>query len=106
MVPAQRAHIYRIQFDPEIAVLGLIVSADWLNAQSDEYMVAQVTASGADQRGMPGSVRLTSGDPAFGYIVCRDVGMVDHEEVKEDLGEVSMETMNEVSNALKLVLSL
>lgn len=105
-VYAQRGHIYRIAFHPDVTVLGLIVSTDKHNRDRDEYITVQVTSGSGDQRGLPGSVRLGAGDPGYGYVVVRDIGMVGDEELREDLGEVSPETMAEVGRALKMVLGL
>lgn len=103
---AQRGCVYRIELEPGVTVLGLVVTADWINRHSSEYAVVQVTSASGDQRGLAGAVRLTSGDPAFGWVVCRDIGMVAHEELKEELGPLSADTMTLVSTALKQVLGL
>jgi mRNA-degrading endonuclease toxin of MazEF toxin-antitoxin module len=105
-IDPRRGHIYRVAIEPEITVLVLLVSGDWLNRQSTEYAAVQVTSARVDQSGFPGSVRLTAGDPAFGWIVCRDIGMVAHEELKEDLGPVSAETLMRTGTALKQALGL
>lgn len=100
---ARYAHVYRICLDGDVTVLGIIVSNDRLNSTYDEYITAQVTTS-KDHDGTAGSVRLKSGDPAFGYIICRDIGMVERDELREDLGPVSLETQLEMEKALRHVL--
>jgi mRNA-degrading endonuclease toxin of MazEF toxin-antitoxin module len=101
----KRGHVYRVVLGQGSAVLGLILSNDRHNAEYDEYVTAQVAAS-REHEGTGGSVRLKSGDPAFGYVICRDIGMVHREELKEDVGPLSMETMIEVERTLKQVLGL
>jgi mRNA-degrading endonuclease toxin of MazEF toxin-antitoxin module len=102
---AKRGHIYRVALEQDSTVLGLILSNDRLNGEYDEYVTAQVAAS-KDHEGTGGAVRLKSGDPVFGYVICRDIGMVHQEELKEDLGKLSMETMVEVERSLRTVVGL
>lgn len=102
----QRGHIYRVAFDTKTTVLGLVVSADWLNSQSNDYATVQVTSASTDQTGLPGSVRLNSGDPTSGWVVCRDIGMVHLDELTEDIGPISLDTEIQVNHALKRVLGL
>ena len=84
-------------------MLGIVVSNNRLNDTYDEFITAQVATS-KEHDGTAGSVRLKSGDPAFGYIICRDIGMVALDELKEDLGPVSLETQVEMERALRQVL--
>jgi mRNA-degrading endonuclease toxin of MazEF toxin-antitoxin module len=102
-IEARYGHIYRVCLEPDVTVLGVIVSNDRLNSIYDEYITAQVATS-KEHDGTAGSVRLKSGDPVFGYVICRDVGMVLHEELVEDLGPVSLETRVEVERTLRQVL--
>lgn len=103
IIEARYGHIYRLCLDQDVTVLGIIVSNDRLNALYDEYITAQVATS-KEHDGTAGAVRLNPGDPAFGYIICRDIGMVLQEELKEDLGPVSLETRVEMEQALRRVL--
>jgi mRNA-degrading endonuclease toxin of MazEF toxin-antitoxin module len=59
-----------------------------------------------EPRRFPYWVRLGSGDPGFGYVVVHDLDRVEAEELKEDLGELSTESMFEVERALKSILGL
>ena len=101
----KRGHVFRVVLGQGPTVLGLVLSNDRHNTEYDEYVTAQVAAS-KEHEGTGGSVRLKSGDPAFGYVICRDIGMVHREELKEDIGPLSMETMLEVERTLKQVLGL
>lgn len=101
-IVARYGHVYRICLGQDV-VIGVIVSNDRLNSTYDEFITAQVATS-KEHDGTAGSVRLKSGDPAFGYIICRDIGMVLREELEEDLGPVSMETRVEMERTLRHVL--
>lgn len=96
-------HIYRLRLDTDTRVMGVIVSNNRLNAQFDTYIAAQVAVS-KEHDGTIGSVRLNSGDPVFGYIICRDIGMIHDEEILEDLGPLSLETRTEMERTLRSVL--
>lgn len=96
-------HVYRIRLDPETRVIGVIVSSNRLNSQFDTYIAAQVAVS-KEHDGTLGSVRLNSGDPVFGYIICRDIGMIHDEEILEELGPLSLETRTEMERTLRSVL--
>lgn len=104
-IRAQRGHVYRIAFEPDVVVLGLVVSSDRINGAHTDYATVQITGSKLHEDTF-GAVRLRSGDPAFGHVVCRDIGMVHQSELKEDLGQLSMETQVAVDKALKTVLGL
>lgn len=104
-IAARHGNIYRIALEPDVVVLGLIISIDRLNDRHPDYTTVQVTASKLHE-GTFGAVRLNSGDPAFGYVICRDSGMVRQEELKEDLGRLSMESLDNVKKALRLVYGL
>lgn len=104
-IVAKRGHVYRIALAQDVIVRGIILSNDRLNDGRDEYIVAQIVAS-KEHEGTGGAVRLTSGDPAFGYIICRDLGMVHHDELKEDLGPVTLETIVALQRSLRNVLGL
>lgn len=105
MITAQRGHIYRIAFTPDTVVLGLIISADRFNERSQEYAALQVSANPVHEY-TAAAVRLSAGDPAFGHVICRDIGMIHHGELKEDLGALTMSTLLDVEHRLKRFLGL
>lgn len=104
-VTAKRGHVYRIAMEPDVIVMAVIVTIDWLNDQRDFYSACQITTSRVHE-GTLGAVRLKSGDPAFGYVICREVTSVYADELKEDLGPVSIETMMEIERSLRRVFGL
>ena len=97
--------MYRIDLEGDAILLGLVVSNNRHNEQYPQHHVVQISASKLHE-GTAGAVRLGSGDPAFGYVICRDILMVRREELKEDLGELSTETLLAVERALRMVLGL
>lgn len=101
-----RGHIYRIITSPETPMLCLVVSVNTHNARENVHTAVLVTADRNVPAGMPSWIRMNSGDPAFGHAVCSHIAPVHRSTVKEDLGEVSMETMLAVGNALKRQLGL
>lgn len=107
-IAPQRGHVYRVMIGPtaESAILCLVVSSNAHNAQESKYACVLVTSERNAPAGLPSWVRLASGDPAFGHIVCSHIDMIFPEELKEDLGSVSMETELKVNQALKRMLGL
>lgn len=99
-----RGHIYRMH-DPEYGTLFCLVVSVAREELGDTCIAVRVSVT-KERRAFPGWVRLGSGDPAFGYVITQDIDRADHEELKEDLGEVSMETMADVGRALKRMLGL
>lgn len=101
----QRGHIYRIDVGQEDTLLALVLSVRAVHEVQSDCITLLVVRDRTPVR-LPYWVRLGAGDPSFGYVVCRDIGMVGREDLKEDLGELSGETMREVERALKMVLGL
>lgn len=102
----QRGHIYRVALAPEVTGLGLVISTVPHNNRYPDCLTIGVQAGRDSQQLYPGWIRLSSGDPAFGYITCNDIGPTGRDELKEDLGELSPDTMREVERVLKMVLGL
>lgn len=99
-----RGHIYRMH-DPEYGTLFCLVVSAAREELEDTCIAVRVSVT-SERRDFPGWVRLSTGDPAFGYVVTQDLDRVDDDELKEDLGAVSVETMVEVGRALKRLLGL
>lgn len=100
-----RGHIYRM-YDPEYGTLHcLVISTIPASDVEDNCLAMRVTVTGK-AHSFPYWVRLGSGDPGFGYVVVHDLDRVDHDELKEDLGPLSAETMGRVERELKRVLGL
>lgn len=104
MITPQRGNLYRLH-DPEYGTFYcLAISAPY--AEMDGGCIAVRVSLTNEHRDFPGWVRLGTGDPAFGYVVTPDIDRVDHDELKEDLGPLSLGTMVQVDQALKKVLGL
>lgn len=103
IIPA-RGHVYRMD-DPSYGTL-FCLSVSVPRLELDDTCTAVRVSVTSERRDFPGWVRLGSGDPGFGYVVTQDIDRVDYEELAEDLGELSMETMLKVERALKTVLGL
>lgn len=104
MLAAVRGHVYRMHDEEYGTLFCLVLSSSYAQLE-DTCIAVRVTVTN-ELREFPGWVRLGSGDPAFGYVVTQDIDRVDHEELKEELGELSLETMGRVERALKRVLGL
>ncbi len=75
-------------------------------AQLHESFLAVRVSVTREARDFPGWVRLHAGDPDFGYVVAHDIDRVDRDELKEDLGPLSVGTMLGVEDVVKRVLGL
>ncbi len=102
----RRGHLYRILVEPEATALVLVISSNVHNSRHQEYIALPVSSRRSLGEPLPSWVPLRSGDPAYGHVICRYVDMVDRDELKEDLGELSQETMLRVGDVLKLTLGL
>ena len=102
----QRGHLYRVMTGQDSAVLCLVISNNAHNAREDICTAVLVSADRDVPAGLPSWVRLHAGDPGFGHVVCSHLGPFSREELKEDLGEMSQETMMNVGRALKNMLGL
>ncbi|SRR6266576_1420369 len=104
--PVQRGHVYRILIDPETPALVLVISSNAHNTRTDEYITLPISARRSLPGPLPSWVPLRAGDPAFGYVVACCADMVAQDELKEDLGALSLETLSQVEQALRRVLGL
>jgi mRNA-degrading endonuclease toxin of MazEF toxin-antitoxin module len=105
MIILKRGHVYRME-DPEYGRLHcLALAVQSVPGMEDSFLAIRVTVT-SQRLDFPGWVRMTSGDPCAGYVVVHDVDRVDTEEVSEDLGPLSGDTLFTVEQALKRVLGL
>lgn len=103
---ATHGHIYRIIAEPDISLLGLVISADSVNTVEDSCNIALVSRDRNVPSGLPRWVRLVSGDPTAGHVVCHDINTVAQAYLTEDLGPVTLETQLKVNQVLKRNLAL
>lgn len=107
-VAPQRGHVYRME-DPGYGRLHcLVIAVSPPELKDDVCQALRVTVTHNHRLSFPGWVRMRSGDPAAGYVIVSvpDLAHVDFDELTEDLGPLSMETMVEVEKALRTVLGL
>jgi mRNA-degrading endonuclease toxin of MazEF toxin-antitoxin module len=103
---AQHGHIYRILLEPDISLLGLVISMDTANAVEDTCNVVLVSRDRNVPTGLPRWVRMVSGDPTAGHIVCHDINTVTQVYLKEDLGPITLETQLRVNQVIKRTLGV
>lgn len=103
---AQHGHIYRIFAEPDITLLGLVISTGFVNTAEDSCVMVLVTRDRNAPAGLPRWVRMSSGDPTAGYIVCHDINTVAQMYLKEDLGPITLDTHLKVNEALKRTLGI
>lgn len=99
-----RGHVFRMS-DPEYGTLYCLPLSTPYAELRDSCLAVRVSVT-HQRRDFPGWVRLGSGDPAFGYVVTQDIDGVDDDELKEDLGPLSAETMLNVERMVRRVLGL
>ncbi len=100
MIKPLRGHLYQM-YGPEYGTLHCLVIGAFAGYDHCTVMRVSVTR---ERHSFPFWVRLQSGDPAFGYVVCHEIYSVGLDELKEDLGELCAETRNEVKRARDLYL--
>lgn len=100
-----RGHIYQMHDEEYGRLFCLAISTIPLSETDSSFLAVRVTVTN-ESHSFPWWVRLTSGDPAFGYVVTHDLDRVDVDELKEDLGEVSMETMYKVGQSLRRLIGV
>lgn len=105
MIKPQRGHVYRMH-DDEYGAMHCLVISTIPSADDDDSSIALRIAVTTTPHHFPYWVRLSSGDPTFGYVVIHDLDRVGHDELKEDLGLLSLETMVNVERSLKRLLNL
>lgn len=104
-IKPQRGHVYRIQ-DPDYGTLHcLCVSAGRGYTNPDSFQAVRIAVT-RERHEFPGWIRMNSGDPIPGYAATDDLDRIDYDELAEDLGEVTMETMDAVRRALRRELEL
>lgn len=100
MITPELGHIYRLE-DPEygrLHCLAVFVKEFPGLEKSFEALRVTVTSQRLD---FPHWKRLSSGDPCTGYVVLYHRERVDHEEIAEDLGPLSMESWVDVRTSLR-----
>lgn len=105
MTFVEPGHVYRLR-DVGFGTLHcLAVDTKPAPDLEDSFGALRVTLA-TQRHSFPDWVRFTSGDPCPGYAVVYDYERVGTEEIKENLGALSLDTWIEVRVALKRRLGL
>jgi mRNA interferase MazF len=81
----------------------LVVSNNARNKAIDDCLVVRITTT---ERQLPSWVELTQNDPLVGFVNCDDLGPLYKDQIGEDLGALSPETMMRVAQALRHTLAI
>lgn len=104
-ITPERGHVYRMYSDEYGRLYCMVISTVPAFEADSSCLAVRVSVTNK-AHDFPGWVRLSSGDPGYGYVVTHDLDRVDFDELKEDLGPVSSNTLFAVEHALKRMLGL
>jgi mRNA interferase MazF len=82
----------------------LIVSNNARNRQLRDALGVRITTS--PKPDMTSVVPLTAADPVVGRVLCDDIIPIYRDELRRDLGALSLATMNQVAAGLRFALSV
>lgn len=82
----------------------LVVSNNARNTNLPQALAVRLTTTRKPQ--MPSIVRLSSGEPFSGSVVCDDIIELYPDEVRQDLGALSPTAMRHVNEGLRVALGL
>ncbi|MGW6862553.1 type II toxin-antitoxin system PemK/MazF family toxin [Streptomyces xanthophaeus] len=82
----------------------LVVSNNARNRALDDVIVVRITTSAKPE--LPSIVELGKDDPLVGRVLCDDLGPLYRDEIRDDLGALSNQTMIKVATALQHVLAI
>jgi mRNA interferase MazF len=82
----------------------LVVSNNARNAKLDDCLGVRITTSRKPD--MASIVELTPADPIRGRVLCDSIAAVYRDELKRDVGALSVATMSQVAVALRFALSI
>lgn len=82
----------------------VVVSNNRRNARLQDCLAARMTTSPKPR--VPSIVELTPADPQVGRVLCDDIVNLYRNELEEDRGALSRETMARVAAGLRAALSL
>lgn len=82
----------------------LVVSNNARNSKLDDCLGVRITTSRKPD--IASIVELTSADPLVGRVLCDDITAIYRDELKRDVGALSVLTMNQVAAALRFALSI
>ncbi|WP_445400534.1 type II toxin-antitoxin system PemK/MazF family toxin [Streptomyces sp. LE64] len=98
-----RGRVYRADLGAGLKP-WLVVSNNARNRSLGDCVVVRITTS--TKPPLASIVELGTHDPLVGRVLCDDLGPMYRDEIKEDLGALSLQTMVRVGTALQHVLAL
>lgn len=99
---AMRGQVFRtdLGYGPKPWV---IVSNNARNRNLDTVLAARITTTGRNSH-VPTVVPLSTADPLVGFVLVDDLVQLYHDELTENVGTLSPQTMQMVSAALRIAL--
>lgn len=82
----------------------LVVSNNARNSRLRSCVAVRITTSPKPE--IASIVPLGSADPLVGRVLCDDITVIYPDELKQDVGALSRQTMNQVANALRFALNI
>ena len=82
----------------------LVVSNNARNTKLEDCLGVRITTSSKPD--IASIVELSSADPLVGRVLCDDIAAIYRDELKRDVGALSVGTMNQVAAALRFALSI
>lgn len=81
----------------------VVLSNNHRNRHLDTVLAARITTTSKNAH-IPTVVPLTAADPLLGFVMVDDIVQLYHDEFAEALGSLSRQTMQEISEALRVAL--
>lgn len=82
----------------------LVVSNNARNSKLDDCLGVRITTSRKPD--IASIVELASADPLVGRVLCDNITAIYRDELRRDVGALSVPTMNQVAVALRFALSI
>jgi mRNA interferase MazF len=103
MTTPLRGRVYRADIGTGLKPY-LVVSNNGRNAATDSCLAARITTTRKPP--LHTIIELAEGDPVTGRVLCDDVFKLYHDELREDLGALTPETMLRIGVGLRHALAL
>ena len=81
----------------------VVLSNNQRNRALDTVLAARITTTSKNAH-VPTVVALTAADPLVGYVLVDDIVQLYHDEIGDNLGALSIATMDRISAALRIAL--
>lgn len=102
--PLIRGRVYRAELPNIGSKYYLVVSNNARNRALDSVLAVRITTS--DKSGLPAAAKLAHNDCLSGWVYCDDIVELWEEDIRQDVGALSQQTMVEVERALQHALGM